>query len=63
MSRYHDIKMKLVISVSVVTAVVGQLLLTFVGFAISLPDDLKFLFEGDATLSTCSFERFIISIG
>ena len=52
MNRNHDIKMKLVISVLVVTVVAGELLLTFVGFAISLADDLKFLFEGDTTLST-----------
>ena len=45
------------ISVSVVTAVAGELLLISAGFAISLADDLKFLFEGDATLYTRSFDN------
>ena len=45
------------ISVSVVAAIAGDLLLIFDGFATSLADHLIFLYEADTKLSTCSFDK------
>ena len=47
------------ISVSVVTAVAGELLLIFVGRPTSLADHLIFLYEADAKLSTCSVDKVL----
>ena len=47
------------ISVSVVTAVAGEFLLIFVGWATSLTDDLIFLYEADTKLSACSFHKVL----
>ena len=47
------------ISVSVVTAAAGDLVLIFPGFGASLADDLIFLFEADTMLSTCLFDKFL----
>ena len=47
------------ISVSVVTAVAGELLLIFVGRPTSLADHLIFVYEADAKLSTCSVDKVL----
>ena len=47
------------ISVSVVTAVAGELLLIFVGRPTSLADHLIFLYEADTKLSTCSVDKVL----
>ena len=47
------------ISVSMVTAVAGELLLIFVGRPTSLADHLIFLYEADAKLSTCSVDKVL----
>ena len=47
------------ISVSVATAVAGELLLIFVGRPTSLADHLIFLYEADAKLSTCSVDKVL----
>ena len=48
------------ISVSVVTAVAGELLLIFVGRPTSLADHLIFLYEADTKLSTCSVDKVLL---
>ena len=47
------------ISVLVVTADAGELLLILFGCATSLADDLVFLYEADSKLSTCSFDKVL----
>ena len=47
------------ISVSVVTAAAGELLLIFVGFALLLADDLIFLYEADTKLPKCSSDKVL----
>ena len=47
------------ISVSVATAVAGELLLIFVGRPTSLADHLIFLYEADTKLSTCSVDKVL----
>ena len=59
-----DIKLLAVViisdtSVSVVTAVAGELLLISVGFTTSLADDLILLYEADTKLSTYSFDKVL----
>ena len=47
------------LSVLVVTAAAGELLLIFVGCATSLADDLVILYEADKELSRCSFDNVL----
>ena len=47
------------LSVLVVTAAAGELLLIFVGCATSLADDLIILYEADKELSRCSFDNVL----
>ena len=47
------------LSVLVVTAAAGELLLIFVGCATPLADDLIILYEADKELSRCSFDNVL----